>query len=159
MKNKQHSDTIQNMKIYLDVCCLNRPFDDQTQDRVHLEAEAILSILSHCKTAGWDLIGSEVIDYEISNMPDEDKRFMVNALSSLRRSYIKIDADIERRAFGLEKIGFQPFDALHAACAEKAGADIFLTTDDSLLRKSTQSKKALKVKVENPLRWVMEVFK
>jgi len=25
------------MKIYLDVCCLNRPFDDQVQDRVRLE--------------------------------------------------------------------------------------------------------------------------
>jgi hypothetical protein len=24
------------MKIYLDVCCLNRPFDDQMQDRVRL---------------------------------------------------------------------------------------------------------------------------
>jgi hypothetical protein len=26
-------------RIYLDVCCLNRPFDDQTQARIHLEAE------------------------------------------------------------------------------------------------------------------------
>ena len=33
------------MKIYLDACCLNRPFDDQSQDRVRLEAEAILLIL------------------------------------------------------------------------------------------------------------------
>ncbi len=33
------------MKIYLDVCCLNRPFDDQTQDRIHLEAETILTIM------------------------------------------------------------------------------------------------------------------
>jgi hypothetical protein len=64
------------MKIYLDVCCLNRPFDDQTQDRVHLEAEAILSILNHSRTAGWSLIGSDAIDYEISKMPDNDKRLM-----------------------------------------------------------------------------------
>ncbi len=35
------------MKLYLDVCCLNRPFDDQPQDRVHLEAEAVLTILRH----------------------------------------------------------------------------------------------------------------
>lgn len=26
--------------IYLDVCCLNRPFDDQTQERIGLEAKA-----------------------------------------------------------------------------------------------------------------------
>ena len=37
------------LRIYLDVCCLNRPFDEQTQDRVRLETEAILTILSHCK--------------------------------------------------------------------------------------------------------------
>ena len=28
--------------IYLDVCCLNRPFDDQTQERIRLESEAVL---------------------------------------------------------------------------------------------------------------------
>jgi len=33
--------------VYLDVCCLNRPFDDQTQDRIHLESEAVLLILKH----------------------------------------------------------------------------------------------------------------
>ena len=35
------------MQIYLDVCCINRPFDDQNQDRIHLEAEAVISILKH----------------------------------------------------------------------------------------------------------------
>jgi hypothetical protein len=28
--------------IYLDLCCVNRPFDDQHQARVRLEAEAVL---------------------------------------------------------------------------------------------------------------------
>jgi hypothetical protein len=31
------------MKIYLDVCCLCRPFDDHSETRVQLEAEAVLS--------------------------------------------------------------------------------------------------------------------
>jgi hypothetical protein len=34
------------MKIYLDNRCLNRPFDDLSQDRVYPEAEAILSIVA-----------------------------------------------------------------------------------------------------------------
>ncbi len=34
------------MKIYLDNCCYNRPFDDQTQDRIHIESEAVLVILA-----------------------------------------------------------------------------------------------------------------
>jgi len=53
------------MRIYTDVCCLNRPFDDQSQDRIRIESEAILAILNRC-LLDWVLLGSEAIDYEIS---------------------------------------------------------------------------------------------
>jgi hypothetical protein len=33
-------------KISLDVCCLQRPFDDQSQARVRLESEAVILILA-----------------------------------------------------------------------------------------------------------------
>src|SRR3989442_10626151 len=49
----------------LDVCCWNRPFDDQTQNRIHLEAEAVLAIVAEIKRGHWQLISSEVIDLEI----------------------------------------------------------------------------------------------
>lgn len=49
------------IRIYLDACCLNRPFDDQTHDRIRLEAEAVLLILSHVEAGQWQLIGSEVM--------------------------------------------------------------------------------------------------
>jgi len=45
----------QSYRIYLDACCLNRPFDDQTQLRIALETQAILAILSQCES-GWKLI-------------------------------------------------------------------------------------------------------
>lgn len=41
--------------IYLDVCCLNRPFDDQTQERIRLEAEAVRLILANCQTGEYPL--------------------------------------------------------------------------------------------------------
>jgi predicted nucleic acid-binding protein len=147
------------MKIYLDVCCLNRPFDDQTQDRIHLEAEAILSILNHSQTAGWSVIGSDAIDYEISKMPDNDKRLMVQILSTMHDAHVKVDAGVERRAVELKRAGLKPMDALHVACAEKGKAEILLTTDDNLLSKALKNQRTLKVKVVNPLRWVMEVIK
>ena len=59
------------MNIYFDVCCLNRPFDDQTQDRIHLEAEAVIVILKHIEYDDWSLIGSGIINYEIDKTPDE----------------------------------------------------------------------------------------
>jgi hypothetical protein len=53
--------------IYLDVCCLNRPFDDQTQERIRLEAEAILFILTKFQVGDWQLLGSEAFDDELNN--------------------------------------------------------------------------------------------
>jgi hypothetical protein len=47
--------------IYLDVCCFNRPFDDQTQERVRLESEAVLLILGRCQRGELQLVGSEAI--------------------------------------------------------------------------------------------------
>jgi len=146
------------MKIYLDVCCLNRPFDDQAQDRVRLESEAVLSILNHSQVEDWHLLNSEVIDIEISKIPDDDKRQKVTILSTMLQIYIAIEEDIERRAIELENLTFKPFDALHIACAEKGKADILLTTDDALLRKVSLCKDTLKVRGENPVRWLMEVI-
>ncbi len=147
------------MKIYFDVCCLNRPFDDQTQDRIHLEAEAILAILNHSRISGWHVIGSDAIDYEIEKMPDHDKRIKVQILSTLHDTHVKVDAGIERRAMELKQAGLKALDALHVSCAERAKAEVFLTTDDHLLSKAAQNKKMLKVRIENPLRWVTEVLK
>ena len=69
-------------KIYLGVCCLNRPFDDQTQARIHLEAEAIMMILAQCEAGNWEWLGSEVIDLEIAQTPDPERRRRVGLLAS-----------------------------------------------------------------------------
>ena len=68
------------MRIYLDVCCLNRPFNDQTQDRIHLESEAVLIILRHVRTGDWEWITSEVVTYEINKTPDRGRRQRVESL-------------------------------------------------------------------------------
>ncbi len=67
--------------------------------------------------------------------------------------------NIEERATEIRKIGFKPFDALHIACAEAGKADVFLTTDDHLLGKALQKLCTLKVRVENPVKWLMEVIR
>jgi hypothetical protein len=33
------------VKLYLDLCCLNRPYDEQSQARVALESQAVVLIL------------------------------------------------------------------------------------------------------------------
>jgi len=149
-------DTEMRHKIYLDVCCLNRPFDDQHQDRIRLESEAVVIILTYVEAQSWALVGSEVIDFEISRIPDEEKRQKVMILSGMAKEYILVTEDIERRAIELVEYGFKPYDALHIACAEKANVDVFLTTDDKLLRKAKSVR--LAVDVKSPIEWVLEVI-
>lgn len=144
------------MRLYLDVCCLNRPFDDQTQERVRLESEAVLTILERCQNRTLTLLSSEIIDYEISRIPDQDRKQKVRSLISISRIYIIVSDAIVRRSVGLSGLGFRSFDALHIACAEKERADVLLTTDDSLLRRAIANMKTLMVQVENPLRWSLE---
>ncbi len=138
----------------MDVCCFNRPFDDQTQNRIRIESEAALTILSRCQE-DWKLVRSEIIDYEISKIPDDERRKKVEILASISKEKLMVDEDIVNRAMELENIGFKPVDALHLACAEKS-ADVILTTDDDIVKKAKNP--SVKVDVENPLRWLTEVL-
>jgi len=53
-------------RVYQDVCCLNRPFDDQTQARIHLEAEAVLIVLARRQAGQWEWVSSPAVDAEIA---------------------------------------------------------------------------------------------
>lgn len=124
------------MRIYLDVCCLNRPFDDQRQERIRLEAEAVLLILERCQKGHWELVGSEAIQFEITQIPDEERRQKVMALAKLIRETVIVNQEIVNRATSLEKNSVPVMDAIHLSCAEAAKVNIFLTTDDRLLKKA-----------------------
>jgi predicted nucleic acid-binding protein len=142
------------MKIYLDACCLNRPFDDQTQDRIRLESEAILLILARVEDNRWDWFSSNVVDHEIAQTPDPKRRERITLLvAHAHHSMIIGDNEIER-AKELEKMGFGDMDALHIACAEHLEVDIFLSTDDKLIRCAVRMAKRLHVAVDNPLTWL-----
>ncbi len=43
------------------------------------------------------------------------------------------------------------------ACVESGGVDVFLTTDDQLLRQAAAHSDELRIQVENPLTWLREV--
>jgi len=146
------------MKIYLDVCCLNRPFDDHSQERIRFESEAVMTIIDHCRLKTLTLLSSEVVDLEISKIPDDDRKQKVMLLSLISKRNIVIDDGIKNRVKELYKLGFKSFDAFHIACAEKGQADALLTTDDQLLKKAISQRELIKVKLVNPLRWLMEEF-
>ncbi len=144
-------------RIYLDVCCLNRPFDDQEQSRVRLESEAVLLILAQCKRGRWEWIGSEILTLEVRKTPDPERRRRVFLSMANVQQVIMVDQPEIIRAQQLRDFGFSAVDALHLACAESGQVDVLLTTDDLLLRKATKYAKQLHVLVKNPLKWLAEV--
>ena len=146
------------MRIYLDVCSLNRPFDDQTQDRIHLESEAVVLILKHVRIGDWEWISSEVVDYEVGETSDIGRKQKIGSLIRYAAKRFLLDTEIINRALEIEKIDFGAYDALHLACAEYGNVDVFLTTDDRLLRLAFKKSTQLKVKVDNPLIWMKEVI-
>jgi predicted nucleic acid-binding protein len=137
---------------------LNRPFDDQTQDRIHLESEAVILILKRVCSGNWEWISSETVDFEVSQTPDVERRRRVESLIRYADRSVIIEATVVKRASELNEMGFGAYDALHLACAEHCNADIFLTTDDKLLRLARESSSRLKVQVRNPLIWLKEVI-
>jgi predicted nucleic acid-binding protein len=140
----------------MDNCCLNRPFDDLTQDRVYLEAEAVLSIIAHCEKQDWSLASSGALDYEISKIADAERQEQVGTLYSTAGERIKISEEAETRSAFFHGQGLKPFDSLHLALAESGECDVFLTTDDRLLRAAKRLD--LKMQVANPVSWLMEVL-
>lgn len=145
------------MKIYLDNCCYNRPFDDQTQERIHLESEAILTILKRGEIGVYQIIGSDILRLEIERMSDGVKKQRVKELYQVASMSISYSEEIKDRAAEIVSTSkIRNFDSLHIASAEVAGVDVLITTDDKLEKMS--AKLNLKIKVMNPLKFAWEVL-
>lgn len=144
-------------RIYLDNCCLSRPFDDQSQTRVRAETEAIRLILEAVAGGEWELIRSEVVEIEAGMISDPEQRLQVLALAASGTVRHLIRPEHIERARVLIMLGFTDFDALHVASAEAGGAHVLLTTDDGMIRRARRLAREVFVRVANPLTWLEEV--
>jgi predicted nucleic acid-binding protein len=148
------------MRVYLDVCCFNRPFDDQGSDRVRMESEAVKGILHRISRGVWRGVAGPVVDLEMRQMLDVKRRAEVMLMAADMQERVQPEEAEHARAAALRRWGFGAVDAMHVACAEKAGVDVFLTTDDSLLKAAARmGRRQLKVRVANPLQWFEEVLR
>lgn len=145
------------MKIYLNVSCLNRPFDDQEQARIRLEAAAVGMILERVDEGQWMHVSSEMAQIEIDAIPDPKRRARVHLLLPETEQIVMLTSALLARGLELELLGFKSADALHVAAAEEAGADVLLSCDDRFCRTAQRQAKRLRVTVQNPLSWLNEV--
>ena len=125
------------MKVYLDNCSYNRPFDDQSQMRICLETQAKLYIQKLIQDGCLLLAISYISRYENWNSPYSKNKITIGKFFEHATTYIDIDKEhiIEEKANEIMKYGLKSKDALHISCAIEAACDYFITTDDGILKK------------------------
>lgn len=121
--------------IYLDICCFNRPFDDQGQLLVRLQTEAKLDIQQSVREGTLALVWSAVLDLENTANADIERSKAIEGWKPLAVIDMDMTPQIESLAEEFARMGVKPMDALHVASAIAAGASCLLTTDKQLLKK------------------------
>ena len=146
------------MKIYLDLCAIQRPLDTANQIRIALEAEAVIGIIRFSDSEQIELISSEALIYEGEQSVFPIRREHTRAVLAKAKSTINVRENERLRATKLMTFGIKPIDALHLALAESGKADYFCTCDDKLLQNSKRVPD-LMLKVVNPVDLVQEIEK
>lgn len=123
------------MKIYLDNCCFNRPYDDQGQLSVFLETQAKLQIQEGVRDKLIILVWSDMLDYENSANPDQAIRREIAGWRNLASEIVRQDAEIVGQASALNALGLGRKDSLHISCAIAGKCDYFVTVDKGILKK------------------------
>ena len=125
------------MRVYLDNCCYNRPYDDQTQIRISLEAQSKLYIQDLIRQGKIELASSYMSNYECSKNPYIMRReTILSFMETYTKVYIseKSQDAVETEAEAIMETGVKFKDACHVAAAIYGTCDYFISTDDRLLK-------------------------
>lgn len=139
------------MKVYLDNCCYNRPYDDKSYLRISLESQAKLFVQHLIREKKLDLVTSYVLDYENSRNPNATRRDTIAEFFTNAVEYVGADKNDEILPIAnkIQTTGVKVSDSCHVACAEYAKCDYFLTTDDRILKYKSD-----KTMILNPVQFI-----
>ena len=144
------------MKVYLDMCSIQRPLDSQDDIRVATEAQAVIGVLRLCESGQVTLVASDALLFELEKNPHPMRKDYAAVVLSNAAAFTATDQRVETRARQLEATGMKPLDALHLASAIEAEADFFCTCDDRLLKRARATETG-RTRVVSPLELVTEV--
>jgi hypothetical protein len=143
------------MRLYIDLSCFNRPFDDQGQERVRLETEAVLSVLTRVVEGKDTLLWSPVMSFENDKHPKADRREEIALWERRAERSVSLTDNLEHRTRQFVQQAIAVLDAAHLAAAEAGHAEILLTCDDVLIRRAARL--GLALRVLNPVTYLDEI--
>lgn len=126
------------MRLYLDLCCFNRPYDDQSQTRIRLETEAKLVLQQKIRDLECELLWSSTLDFENAQNPFDEHMHAIGQWRGLAAAVAMADPQVLNLAREAMAFGVGEYDALHAASAIVGKADILVTTDDKFIKRVRQ---------------------
>ena len=121
------------IRIYLDNCCFNRPYDDQSQPRVRFETQTKLHIQKMIFEREIELVWSYILKFENSRNPFESKRNAIAQWEQLSSLFVTMSDEIVANAEKITTTGIKNTDALHIACAIAGNCHYLITVDKRLL--------------------------
>ena len=140
------------LKVYLDNCCYNRPFDEVRNTEIDMEIIAKLAIQLMVKQGKLNLVWSYALAYENSKNPKVINRENISLWENMANEVVVENEEIILCAEKYEKMGLKTLDALHIACAIYAKCDAFITTDKGILNKIIDD-----IRIFNPIDFIREV--
>ncbi len=138
------------MRIYLDHCTYNRPFDNQNNIMNQLETSAKLHIQDQIRQEKYDLVWSYMSDFENANNPNIENKKSIQMWESI--SKYKSSENVLMLGSKIMEKGIRANDALHIACAIDSQCEYFITTDAGLTNKKIEE-----IKIINPIDFVRKM--
>jgi len=142
------------MRVYLDNCCYNRPFDEQGQLRVRLETAAKLEVQSMMRMGIVEYVWSGMLDAEVLASPVYDRIEKIRAWGDGASVYVSTTQEVRDASRRFMDMGLKAADAVHVACAVLSGCDWFLTVDRGVLSKMSS---VGEMRVASPVEFIEEI--
>ncbi|GHU60801.1 hypothetical protein FACS1894121_1480 [Bacteroidia bacterium] len=136
-------------RIYLDNCCFNRPYDDQSLLKIQLETEAKLFIQQSIILRKYELVWSYILEFENNQNPYSDRRISIRGWKEIAKIHCVETDEIIALAEDFYKFGIKTKDALHIACGIYSKADYLITTDKKLYTVPIKD-----IKIVNPITFI-----
>jgi predicted nucleic acid-binding protein len=123
-----------------------------------MESEAVLNIINMTKQDNYEIVGSPVLDLEIDQIDNAEKRKKIKYFydQAITIKTVYNENILNRVKIISKETKIRTLDSFHLSFAENYGVDILLTTDAKF--EKACSKMNLKIKVINPLKYIMEVM-